>query len=239
MSKFKKYIIIIVLLIVLISLCGLYYYKNYMYSLEKVSFMLNSVQFPSNIHIVYKSYYADKTEPNSIVNYYIKENKDYMVQEDGEQKENGLGKIEHIYDYDVKKNIIIFHGEKSIASYKYEEMIPRDMPLKMSFFLYVEQHGLYEHKGKYEFHGKEIVNGKKCIKVSFTDEYDEDVSRYYFYIDLETNFIIKFEVYNGNSKDTLEKTITETYEYYPNTVTDDDILKFDKNNYPDYEFYEE
>ena len=121
--------------------------------------MLNSVEFPSNVHIKYKDYYADANEPSTIMHHYIKDNKDYIIQEDTEHKEN--------------------------------------------------------------------VNGKKCIKVSFTD----DVSKYYFYIDLETNFIVKHEAYHGDSKENLEMTVAGIYEYYPNTVTDEQILKFDKNNY--------
>lgn len=236
MSKLKRYIIIIGLIIILIILGGMYYYKNYMYSLEKVSSMLNSVQFPRNIYIEYKSYYTATMETSTIIRQYIKENKEYIVQEDGSQKENGLGKIEHIYDYDNKEDILIMHNEKTVYSYPIEGLLQRTMPLKMSFFLYVEQHGRYEHRGKYEFHRKENVNGKKCIKVSFTDEYEDYASRHYFYIDLETNFIVKHEAYYGDSKETLEKTHTETYEYSVNTVTEEQFLKFDINNYPDYKF---
>lgn len=238
MSKLKKYIILsLILLSIIIALGTKYYYKNYMYSLEKVSKMLNSVEFPSNVCIEHKIYLTDANELITKINRYIKDNKEYIVQEDASLKENRIGKIEQIYDYDNKENIVIYHDEKRISSYEYEEMIPRIMPLKNNFFLYVQQHGVYEHCGKYEFHGKENVNGKQCIKVSFTDEYDYEVNVNFFYIDLETYFIIKYEVYHGASKADLGKTWTETYEYYPNTVTDEQILKFDKNNYPNYEFW--
>ena len=237
MSRLLKYIIIIVILIAIVIWGGLYYYKNYMYSLEKVSAMLNSVKFPSNIYMEYENYYGDSSEPTTVVNTYIKDNKQYIIQEDKQKTENYLGKIESLFDYDNKEEIVIYHGEKTISSHEYEEILPQSMPLKSNFFLYVELHGRYEHRGKYEFHGKEMVNDKKCIKVSFTDEYDDYTSRYYFYIDLETNFIVKQEAYYGDTKETLEKTVTEIYEIYPNTVTDEQILKFDINNYPDYKFF--
>ena len=58
----------------------------------------------------------------------------------------------------------------------------------------------------------------------------------YLFIDLENSYIIKYEYYEGSNDKELNKIQTETYSYEFNSVTDDNILKFDINNYPDYQY---
>lgn len=231
MSKVKKYIIIVFIFIV-IFLIGNYLYQKYTYTLEKVSFMLNSAELPSNIHTEHKSYHGDSTEPIYYINTYKTDNLAYVLQENDSQK------IEQFYDYNLLKHIIILHNEKKIFSYPCEADEGSAIPFRETFFIAVEQHGLYEHRGNYKFHGIETINGNKCIKVSLTDNYENEIDVNYFYIDLETNFIIKKESYSGKNKKELKRNYAETVEYNFNTVTDDQVLKFDINNYPDYEYIE-
>lgn len=233
MSKVKKYVIIIGLIIILIILGGMYYYKNYMYSLEKVSSMLNSAEIPNknNIHIQTKNYSATSDEVVSYSDYYEKDNTFYRRQEDN------INKYETFYDSNNSKEIVISHNEKKIFSFTTENN-NIGLAFKESFFILVEQHGLYEHRGNYKFHGIETINGNKCIKVSLTDNYENEIDVNYFYIDLETNFIVKKESYSGKNKKELKRYYAETVEYNFNTVTDDQVLKFDINNYPDYEYIE-
>lgn len=231
MSKVKKCIIIVFILIV-ISFIGNYLYQKYTYTLEKVSFMLNSAELTSNIHTEHKSYHGDSTEPIYYINTYKTDNLAYVLQENDSQK------IEQFYDYNLLKHIIILHNEKKIFSYPCEADEGSAIPFRETFFIAVEQHGLYEHRGIYKFHGKEKVNGKNCIKVSFTDDYEDKMNVTYFYIDLETNLIVRSESYSGNSKKDLKRDYAETIEYNFNTVTEDKILKFDINNYSDYEYIE-
>lgn len=234
MSKFKKYIIIIVVLIIAILLGGIYYYKNYMYSLEKVSTMLNSAEIlnKDNIYIQRKTYSGDLDECTSCYDYYKKDNMSYIIQE------NNINKYETFFDGETSKEISVSHNENKIFSFNIENNDDIDLAFKETFFILVEQHGLYEHRGNYKFHGKETINGKKCIKVSLTDNYENEIDVNYFYIDLETNFIVKYESYSGKNKKELQRNHAETVEYNFNTVTDDQVLKFDINNYPDYEYIE-
>lgn len=190
--------------------------------------MLNSAELPSNIHTENKSYHGDSTEPIYYTNTYKTDNLAYILQENDSQK------IEQFYDYDF----IILHNEKKIFSYPCEANEGSGIPFRETFFIAVEQHGLYEHRGIYKFHGKEKVNGKNCIKVSFTDDYEDKMNVTYFYIDLETNLIVGYESYSGKNKKELQRNNVEIIEYNFNTVTEDKVLKFDINNYPDYEYIE-
>ena len=87
---------------------------------------------------------------------------------------------------------------------------------------------------EYEFLGREDINGKKCLKIRFLIN-DEETREDYYYIDLEDNNIIKQEIYTqGYSSNELEKTTELTYTYSYDTLTDNDVKKFDIDDYPDY-----
>ena len=60
----------------------------------------------------------------------------------------------------------------------------------------------------------------------------------YYYIDIDNKHIVKIENYRGKTlKDIVLKNST-TYQYSIDTVTDNDILVFDQNNYSDYTYNE-
>lgn len=78
------------------------------------------------------------------------------------------------------------------------------------------------------------MDGKECIKFSLMDE--NNIT--YYYIDIQKNCIYRKEegtCYNN----VFEVLFSTVYTYSESTVTDDDILKFDINNYPDYKITEE
>ncbi len=236
MKKIKIFLILFVLIIILI----LYFVAlpKCIYTLDKVSSMLNSATFPENVHIHCYSYTIDYTSYRDI---YVKDDIEYHYNKAISNNSNiDDYNIDAISIYDETKTISISNIDKTILVFNnntYNVSVLETLS-KNSFFIAVEQHGLYEHRGIYQYCGKETVNERKCIKVSMTDNYDNETSVDYYYIDLETNLIVKQETYSGNNIDELELDEIDTYEYYFNSVTDDDIPEFDINDYPDYKYTE-
>lgn len=235
MKKIKIFLILFVLIIILI----LYFIvlPKCIYTLDKVSSMLNSATIPENVYIHSYSYTSDYTSYRDI---YVKDNIEYHYDKAISNNSNiDDYNIDTISIYDGTKTISISNIDKTIFVFNntYNVSVLETLS-KNSFFTAIEQHGLYEHCGIYKYCRKETVNGKKCIKVSMTDNYDNKINVDYYYIDLETNLILKQEAYSGNNIDELELGRIDTYEYYFNSVTDDDILEFDINDYSDYKYTE-
>lgn len=236
MKKIKIFLILFVLINIVLIL-GFIILPKCIYTLDKVSSMLNSATIPENVYIHLYSYTTDYTSYSDI---YVKDNIEYYYYKSESNNSNiddyntdGIG------IYDRTKTINISNIDKTILVFNntYNVSVLETLS-KNSFFTAVEQHGLYEHRGIYKYCRKETINGKKCIKVSMTDNYDNKVSVDYYYIDLETNLILKQEAYSGNNINELKLGRIDTYEYYFNSVTDNDIPKFDINDYPDYKYTE-
>ena len=88
--------------------------------------------------------------------------------------------------------------------------------------------------------GKVKVDGKECIKVSLLNKNATDrIEKDYYYINLEDNNVLKDETYIGTDKDNLEKEYESNYTYSFDTVTDEDMLHFDKADFPDYQIFED
>ncbi len=86
---------------------------------------------------------------------------------------------------------------------------------------------------KYKYIGKETIEGKECIKIEFTDI--NKLYKEYYYIDVSNRVVTKKEYYS-NYGDGFELDTIYNYTYSYNTVTEEDIPKFDINNYPDYQY---
>lgn len=235
MTKIKKFLILIVLIIIiLIAYSSYVVYQHLKYSLDEVCQMLSSARLPENVYI--KEYMCipdDFEEYNQYIDTYIKNGCCYSKQIINSQE----GTFEYITISNQKQSILIDTISKHIQA---TNNLNNDFSLPTnfhSFFIAVNEHGLYDHRYLYKYCGKEKINGNNCIKVSFKEVYDNKIYLDYYYIDLKTNLILKEEAYNGTSIMNLKKTSTYTYEYYFDVVKDEDILSFDINNYPDYQYY--
>lgn len=89
---------------------------------------------------------------------------------------------------------------------------------------------------KYKYIGKENIEGKEYIKCSLTS--DNNLERTCYYIDIQDKTIAKIEYYT-NYENEFELQSTTNYTYSYNTVTDEDVAKFDVNQYSDYKYIEE
>ena len=143
---------------------------------------------------------------------------------------------ETLQNLESSEQIIILHTDKTIT--KSSIMTNVKEPLKETFSILSEKAKQNKENVDYKYYGKENVEGRECIKVSFEESLTDKVVERYFYIDVENNYIIKCEYYEGTNDQELNKIQTEPYSYEFNSVTDDDILKFDINNYPDYQYTE-
>lgn len=231
MPKIK---VILLICIVVILILGESCYQKFYYSLDEVSNKLNSVKLSQNVYIKEFEY---TNEYKYYTNIYIKDNIQNIYYRRDSLSSN-IDNINALCIYENQKLIDINYIDKIVTTSKVEENYNLYIPNKYSFFNSVEQHGLNENVGIYKYCGKEKVNGKKCIKISFTDNFENNILIDYYYIDIESNLIIKVQTYSGKNKNTLELIKTITLEYQFDVVTDKDITKFDKNDYQDYEFYE-
>ena len=228
MSNAKKTFIMLaidVIAAIIIFLILILFIKN-TYNLEHVSSMVSSSKFPTNVHIKSEIVSDESTQ---YVDYYIKEDNIYVC-----QKDNASTIVETLQDLESSEQLIIMHTDKiiikSFAMSSVEEL------LKDTFSILSEKAKQNKDNVEYKYCRKENIEGRECIKVSFEENLTDKVEMRYFYIDLENNYIIKFEYYEGSNDKELNKIQTETYSYEFNSVTDDDILKFDINNYPDYQY---
>ncbi len=207
--------------------------KNY-YTLDEVCNMLNSVKLPSNVYLKECEYSDEYTYYTDI---YIKDNirKSYFKRETSSLD---IDNIDAICIYENQKTTDINNIHKIITISNTENSYDLYIPNKYSFFNSVERHGLDENLGIYKYCGKKDIEGKKCIKISFTDKNENDIYIDYYYIDIESNLIIKFESYSGKNIKELKLIKTITWEYQFNVVKDSDVKKFDINDYQGYEIYE-
>lgn len=240
MSKVKKIIIffVIILLVLFLILFGFSEYRKNEYALEDVRNILNEgKELPDNVKIKMEIFTGENDTYAGTANTYIKDNLLYTHQISSDGKA-----AEVLCDYNALSQITIIHYEKIItALYNMTDLEKTEANMVENFDIMVD-----ENKSKFEYLGKETIDEKECIKVSLTHEYldgtegnyTSNVEKNYYYIDLKDKHIVKVEFWKGSTLNELSKIQVHTYEYSCNTVTDDDILKFDKNNYPDYEYVE-
>lgn len=225
MSKNKKIgisIICIAIIIVVIILAS-YIYPQIKYSYENVNQLLNSEKESTNIHLTSKS---NNDGENTVTDVYMKDNFYYIISKNDTSSEIIS---ESFYNPDTTELIFVQNREpKSVITFlgtSQEDMFNN--------YFSNERH-LSENCNAetYKYRGKEKVDGKQCIKIAFIN----NLETIYEYINLEDNRIIKEEIYSMNTSNELEKSIDITYTYSYDTVTDEEIKVFDKNNYLDYQF---
>ena len=91
-----------------------------------------------------------------------------------------------------------------------------------SYFLHLTNKNNFDFK----FLGKNNINGKNCLKFSITDsDY-----QYIFYMDINSNLIIKIENYINN-----DNSLFSTTDYNYNLNYEDEIENFNPDNFIDYQ----
>lgn len=245
MSKIKKFLIVILIVIIAIIIAIMYIYQKSIYTLDDICQMLNSAEFsnnfaqlldskkiPENLKITIYSY-SNYDHSNFSNTTYILNNTIYRNAESNE----------YIINYQDATVIEIDHMNKNIfersltPQYLNQYIYWWNSHEKSSFLSEVEWDGINDTIDSYKYCGKETIKGKECIKVSMTNKTSDGITINYYYIDLETNLIIKYETFSGINKIFLRNYGTTIIDYDFNSVTENDILQFDINNYPDYEYY--
>lgn len=241
MSKKKLAVIIIfdILLIIALVIFAIKMYEKNKYSLEYVEELLSKANINEN-NVYYKQEFitepANENTGYSVNEVYYKDKKTYykIGPESNEFRQEWVDYPEDLIRLEIS------HFTKSISKIPITEdqIIPVFSFAKNNFEREKELHSSYENLGNYKYHGKEKLEGKKYIKISFTDYYKDQTDRIYYYIDIENNIITKTEEWTGNDVKNFKKMRTTLYTYESGSVTEDDFLVFDRNNYPDYTYSE-
>ena len=235
MEKKKSMIVLIFVIIIIVAIiAGVIIYKNSTYSLEKVKSLLNSGKETENMKITEEVSSENGNYENQTYEQYIKDNYIYSITKNSDSEV--IGKV--LYNKENSELITILDNQKQITvnNNNLDENNKNTKVLKDESFMTL----INSNAGAdYEYCGKEEINGKECIKVSLLNKnVVEKVEKEYYYIDLEDNHIIKNEIYEGTDENNLKKTDEVTYTYSYDTVKDEDILKFDRADYPDYEYFD-
>ena len=235
MGKKKSMIILIFVIIIIVAIiAGVIIYKNSTYSLEKVKSLLNSGKETENMKITEEVSSENGNYENQTYEQYIKDNYIYSITKNSDSEV--IGKV--LYNKENSELITVLDNQKQITvnNNNLDENNKNTKVLKDESFMTL----INSNAGAdYEYCGKEEINGKECIKVSLLNKnVVEKVEKKYYYIDLEDNHIIKNEIYEGTDENNLKKTDEITYTYSYDTVKDEDILKFDRADYPDYEYFD-
>ena len=219
MKKNTKLILIILVIIILISLVFLIirFLSKPEYTLKDITSLIKTPQFTDNMYVKIES--ISTNHPNNsnsgviLEEFYILGNKQYLT-----TKSNDNLTQAELIDYDSKTEIQIDYTYKKI---NYFNVLKSDNPIMPHITSYI---GILNTAKNYKYLGRETLNNIEYIKFSINNELT-------YYINSQTNYIDKIEAYEGEN---LVWTLNYTYSY--NTVTEDNILKFDINNYPDYEY---
>ena len=219
MKKSTKLILIILVIIILISLAILLvkFLSKPEYTLKDITSLIKTPQFTDNMYVKIES--ISTNHPNNsnsgviLEEFYILGNKQYLT-----TKSNDNLTQAELIDYNSKTEIQIDYTYKKI---NYFNVLKSDNPIMPHITSYI---GILNTAKNYKYLGRETLNNIEYIKFSINNELT-------YYINSQTNYIDKIEAYEGEN---LVWTLNYTYSY--NTVTEDNILKFDINNYPDYEY---
>lgn len=221
-QKLKTSIIILVFIIILVALIY-FIYEKLDYTLSEVEELLNSPKSTSNMHVVIDGIENNESTYTEI---FMKDNFYYVI-----YKTNKSANIsqECYYNPETLELINVDQEQEGILE------TPSSSEENLSFLTANEDFiNSKNYASEYKFLGREDINGKKCLKIRFLIN-DEETREDYYYIDLEDNNIIKQEVYTQSySSSELKKTTELTYTYSYDTLTDNDVKKFDIDDYPDY-----
>lgn len=232
MNKTSK-IIITILLFALIAMS--YYCWNlnrgldiYMEELNRLNLELQDlkgnianlfnkpVEIPNNIYV--KEEMINNANTTTTTETYRKDNLIYQHIENDDTTENQ----DIILNLETKKIIRIDNFSKNIQTTEIsEDRTPLD-DIFISFNL-----------EDYKYFGQENINEKNCYKFSLSRNLNDLT---YFYVGTDDNLLYQMEE-GQYFEDKFNLYYKHTYSYSFDTVTDEDILKFDENNYPDYTFH--
>ena len=219
MKKNTKLILIILIILILIALAILLvkFLSKPEYTLKDITSLIKTPQFTDNMYVKIES--ISTNHPNNsnsgviLEEFYILGNKQYLT-----TKSNDNLTQAELIDYNSKTEIQIDYTYKKI---NYFNVLKSDNPIMPHITSHI---GILNTAKNYKYLGRETLNNIEYIKFSINNELT-------YYINSQTNYIDKIEAYEGEN---LVWTLNYTYSY--NTVTEDNILKFDINNYPDYEY---
>lgn len=221
--------VLIILILITAVILGIYFYPRYKFSYENVKQMLLSQESNfTNLHNKVEMYSGE----DELIGYYdifIKDHLTYTYQLDIATNESS----EIFENRNDDTYITVINPRKRI--------IATTIPIYESknsdgFFDKANQHENDETLGVFKYLGMETVNEKDCLKVSLTNNYPEYQDVDIYYIDLETNLIIKNEFYSSKDQEELVKKHVEVNIYEFNTVTDEQVKLFDLDNYPEYSY---
>lgn len=220
-QKLRTAIIIVICIMMLITIIY-FIYEKLDYTLSEVEELLNYPQNVSNMHITITGNIDNESTYTEI---FMKDNFYYVI-----YKDTSSSKISHesFYNPETLEQIDVDLEQKGILE------TPDTSLEDLYFFTFNEDFVNSKiNATEYKYLGKEDVNGKKCIKVRFTIE-NNGIMEDYYYIDLDNNNIIKHETYSQNYSGKFEKNTELIYTYTYDTLTDNDVKRFDIDDYPDY-----
>lgn len=223
----KKTRILIIFILFLILILSIKFYSNSKYSLNEIANAINkSEKIPNNINIKIKTNYIDgKT---NIYEIYAKDNMIYTYQEDIENKET-INKTDELWNF-IDKSIITIDNDNKIIYSKKIEGNGKNNPLT-EILIGISKDIKATPSKLYKYYGIKKKDSKELLKFSL--ETEETFYKMYYYIDTENWNISEIEGYKNSE---LEYNTIFSYSY--NTVMDEDILKFDINDYTDYQYIE-
>ncbi len=238
MKTFLKIIktLIIITIILLISYFGYQEYLQAKYPLHKIAVLLNQVEIPDNIHIKINSVDDISDYTREI---YFKDNIIHKYQKSISLLENGPS-YEYFHIISDNTSVEFCYDPKTIIEY---DKIDLDFTAEEEMMLIytsgaddvfsqvsnAANQGI--NKNPYRYLGKVTIDDKECLKFSI-DNITSMFKKTIYYMDIETNLIIKTEGYTSNNLET--PLLITTYEYNFNSVTD--LKEFDKNDYPDFTY---
>ena len=225
MKKYLKVLIAVLIIILLIGIINIL--KRDEISFDESLNLINTEITDNNMSLKINSKGIDE---NYLEEYYIKDKLAYEKFYVNDEK------IQEItFNFETKEQVNIFHNSKEIYLYKLGEQESNIISNKLDYYKGLISKSL---ENSYKYYGKENINNNEVIKFSVDFEENffvniENTRRLYFYINEENKSIEKIEHYNiVNNKEEL--VLTDNFIYSYNTVTDENILKFDINDYPDY-----
>lgn len=216
----KKYIILLIVLILIVVISAIFISKPE-YTLSEISKLVDkSGEIPDNIYIR-----EERIDPagTNITEIYKKDKVifEHFYKDDMPEYED------IIWDFNLQKHIQIDYIFRNIYV---EEIQGKGNTNPVNRILIGFSEMLKEEDRKYRYCGKENIDGKECIKFSLTSKNDEKT---YYFVDIQNGVLYK-KIEGTNYNNNFNELFTTTYAYSYNTVTDEDILKFEINNYPDY-----
>lgn len=227
----KLLVIFFLILIVIVTFIVKFYFE---YSLEEIADLVDkSDEIQNNIYI--REEIVDELWTlceKSIHEIFAKD--DYIYERTVYLDSNGniTSTAENIIDFKDKNKINIYNNDSNKMILRHSiEGEGKINPVTENLIGFSRT--FRSTQDDYKYLGKEELDGKECIKFSLTNEKIHNKTIYY--IDIKDRAIAKIESYSITG-DVINLSSTSVFTYSYGTVTDEDILDYDINNYQDYEY---